>query len=69
MKKITRSISLPDFLNERLIDDRENTGLNISAIITNILNQHYQNQLLNKQYKTTKNTGHIIRSVSSSTHK
>ena len=45
MKKKIRSISLSDSIDEQLINDSNFRGLTISANVTRILHEYFQNNL------------------------
>ena len=49
MKKKIRSISLSDTIDEQLINDSNFRGLTISANVTRILHEYFQNNLVGKK--------------------
>ena len=49
MKKKIRSISLSDSIDEQLINDSNFRGLTISANVTRILHEYFQNNLVGKK--------------------
>jgi len=49
MKKKIRSISLSDNIDEQLIKDSNFRGLTISANVTRILHEYFQNSLAGKK--------------------
>ena len=49
MKKKIRSISLSDTIDEQLINDSNFRGLTISANVTRILHEYFQNNLAGKK--------------------
>ena len=49
MKKKIRSVSLSDSIDEQLINDSNFRGLTISANVTRILHEYFQNNLVGKK--------------------
>ena len=49
MKKKIRSVSLSDNIDNQLIDDSNYRGLTISANVTRILHEYFQNNLVGKK--------------------
>ena len=54
MKKKIRSISLSDSIGEQLINDSNFRGLTISANVTRILHEYFQNNLVGKKMNILK---------------